>query len=146
MALLGHGDEDTAGVLGVNTDTFRRWRHQKPELELAIWKGMDMADAQVAETLFKCALGYTYEEDYVANYKGDVKVVRVTKYAKPDAEAARKWLAARRRETWGDAQHVETNQTIINVNRYDFSTLSTEELMLAKKLRLQAPAANGDGS
>lgn len=134
MALLGHTEDEMARVIGVSQSEFRRWTQRHPELQLAVWQGRDEADARVAESWFKCATGYPYEEDYVANYKGEVTVVRVQRYSKPDAEAARKWLAARQRQRWGDVQRVESTQTIISVNRYDYSHLTTAELTLAKKL------------
>ena len=137
LALLGATDKQMADVMGIGIDTFDAWKKRKPEFMEALQKGKLEADAKVAQALYHRAIGFEYEEDHVSVFKGDVRVTRVKKVLPPDVTAAVRWLSARQRGLWTDVSKVETVHTNININKFDFQGLTTDELMLVKKLGLK---------
>jgi len=153
LALKGATNRDLAEAFDVSIKTIEFWNRTNPEFRMAVRRGGMLALGQVAESLFRCALGYEYEEDQVITYKGvNVDVVRVKKYAKPNAWAAYKILSLKDREHWHDTATVDITNRNINANiTIDYSDISTEELALMKRIALNvhntaddAPLNSGD--
>lgn len=142
MALLGATNQQIADMMMVDVKTIEYWVRTKPEFAASMRMGKMEADAHVAEALYKAAIGYDYEEDVVSTYKGVQSVVRVTKHMPGNPWAMWKWLTARQRGLWTDVQHVENTQTNINITKFDFKGLSTEELRVMEKLGLKQLAEN----
>lgn len=136
MALLGATNVQIAGMMMVSVKTIEYWTRTKPEFAKAMHEGKMIADAKVAEALYKAATGYDYVEEVVTVYKGEATVTPVTKHQIANPWAMWKWLTARQRGIWADVEPGAKNQTnILNINNVDFSKLSTDELLLLKKLQ-----------
>lgn len=108
-ALLGLTLEKTAELFGISHDTLGRWREQHKEFCVAIEDGGDKADAEVANSLHKRALGYvkTVEQAFKVKKGKDMEVVEIITLKQeeaPDTKAATLWLSNRQRAKWKDRQ------------------------------------------
>jgi hypothetical protein len=136
LALLGATNEQMASFLDISVDNFLRLVRDYKRLRTALRRGRMEADSKVAQALYRRAMGYTCKEAHITSYKGEVTITEVEKHYPPDTTAALRWLGTRQKEVWSDTQRVDITQTNINLMKFDFSGLSTDELMLAKKLGL----------
>ena len=109
LCLLGFTDKQLAAFFGVNESTINRWKDKYPEFCKSIKSGKVVADAQVAESLFKRATGIEVTEVEVRD-DGKKKVKRVTKkHIPPDPTAQIFWLKNRQPEIWRDKPTVENS-------------------------------------
>lgn len=109
LCLLGFTDKQLAVFFGVNESTINRWKQKYPEFCKSIKSGKVIADAQVAESLFKRATGMEVEEVEVRG-DGDNEIKRVTKkHISPDTTAQIFWLKNRQPELWRDKPTVENS-------------------------------------
>ncbi len=70
--LLGCTDEKLAEALKITTETLHRWRETDDEFDYAIKEGREIANANVAKSLYHRACGYNQEEkEYRAEYVKD---------------------------------------------------------------------------
>ncbi len=135
LSLLGLTDDEMAGVIGVDTSTFHRWKIDHPEFRDSINDGKDIADAKVAAKLFHRAMGYEHKAVKIvadAKTKED-HIVEYTERYPPDTTAAIFWLKNRQKAKWRDKTEQDVNQTV--VAKVD-STLSPSDAylqMLGKK-------------
>ena len=90
---------EIAKSLRVNPGTLIKWRRQQPELQAVLDQGMESANAQVENALFKSACGYWVEED-VLSKAGDVK--RIKRWIYPQIVAQIFWLKNRGADRWRD--------------------------------------------
>lgn len=100
-ALLGATDKQLSDFIGVSEKTLNTWKKQNPEFLQSLKNGKQKADAEVAERLYKRAIGYDYKE--VTTDKKGRKVLKTrttTKQVAPDPTAAIFWLKNRQPELW----------------------------------------------
>lgn len=93
-ALLGATDKQLAEFFDVTEKTINNWKHEHVEFLHALKDGKDVADANVAEALYKRATGFTVAD----------------KYYPPDTAAAFIWL--KNRAGWRDKQEIEHSGNI----------------------------------
>lgn len=138
MALCGLTNLQIAHVMDVSPDTITYWtRTNKDGFADMLRKGKEAADMKVAENFYLNCQDRYVEEEEAHLYKGQVIKVKVKKFIQGDKWAQLKWLALRQRGAWTESQKIEIMQTNLNITKIDFSNLSTEELMFAKKIGLQ---------
>ena len=98
LALLGMDDKQIAGFFDISSDTYYRWKKEYPAFSDAIHRGKDIADAEIAHSLFKRARGMVVvSERAMKNKDGEVVVAQMKTELPPDTRAAARWLALRRR-------------------------------------------------
>jgi hypothetical protein len=118
LCKLGATDKELADFFEVAESTIYEWKIKNPEFSEAVKKGKIIADAEVANSFHKRAVGYQYDEvtfeklDNKVNLEitsaGDIKQDDsykkkvVTKEIPPDAGAALNWLKNRQPEKWRD--------------------------------------------
>jgi len=146
MALLGLTDQQMADIIGVDRSAFSAWKVNKPEFLEALSEGKTIADAKVAESLYKCATGYEYEEEAVSSYKGVPQAITVKKYKGPEAWAAYRWLSTRQSDVWKDTTKVDVKNVNFNLTKIDLTGLSFEELALAEKIGIKSLSNGSDGA
>jgi len=102
--LLGATDEELAGFFEVATSTISKWKLDYPEFSEALKAGKALADTDVAERLYRRAMGYTHEAvKIVADAKtGAEHIVPYTEHYPPDTTACIFWLKNRQRAKWRD--------------------------------------------
>lgn len=123
LCLLGAIDREIANFFDVNEATINRWKESEPEFCKSLKKGKIEADVKAAESLYKRALGYEYDEiTYEKNQTGglgikinqtgidEIKAVDcyktkvVTKQIVPDVTAQIFWLKNRQPDKWRDVK------------------------------------------
>ena len=104
LALLGLNDEELAAFFGVHVSTYYRWKKEFPAFHEAVNAGKVIADANVAESLYKRATGefVVVEKMHVNKMTGEATAVKLTQYVPGEASAAMNWLKNRRRQDWQD--------------------------------------------
>lgn len=135
LCLLGATDKEIADFLEIAESTFYEWKVKYPKFSEAVKGGKIIADANVAASFYKRAIGYEYNEltferidSKVAlenMVTGDVieepyKKKVVTKHLPADAGAALNWLKNRQPDKWKDAKNIEI----------DYSKLTDEQLTI----------------
>lgn len=105
LALLGLTNQQIAKAFGCSTATLHKWGKDHPEFLSALNNGKDVADAQVAVSLYQRATGFEHPEEHI-HVRRDGTVIRVptTKKYPPDTTAAIFWLKNRQRKLWRDGE------------------------------------------
>lgn len=112
--LLGATDAELAGFFDVDERTINRWKDDHPEFCQSLTDGKASADGQVAEKLFRRALGYSHQAVKIAvdAKTGESGQVEYTEHYPPDTTAAIFWLKNRQPAKWRDRivqEHVGEN-------------------------------------
>ena len=106
MCLLGATDKELADFFEVSETTINNWKNQHPEFLESINEGKEIADCQVAKSLYQRALGYEHPDTHVSNYQGKITLTELTKYYPPETTAAIFWLKNRQSGKWRDRREV----------------------------------------
>ena len=105
---LGATDLDLAALLRVDVATIYRWRLKHETFCEAIKKGKEIADQEIAKSLYQRAKGYKHQDDKIfCNSAGEVTVQSTTKHYPPDTVAAIFWLCNRQKEMWRNVNRIE---------------------------------------
>ena len=126
LSLLGLTDTQLAQALEISEKTLNTWKQAYPKLLQSLKAGKEIADAEVAGSLYQRACGYEHAEDKIfctndKEGKPQVTRVKTVKRYPPDTAAAIIWLKNRQRANWRERQDVEhslsgrTIQTIADV-------------------------------
>lgn len=118
LCLLGLIDTELAEFFEVDQDTIHEWKKVYPEFSESVKAGKRSADAEVANSFHKRAVGYTFEEvsyekillalDQDSDIKTEVyKKKTVIKEVVPDAGAALNWLKNRQPDKWRDKHEIQ---------------------------------------
>lgn len=156
LALLGATFEQMGNVFRVHERTVRTWVERYPEFKDALQRGKEQADADVANSLFQRAKGYSHPDVHFTTLrdkdgKGEVIATPTTKYYPPDVTACIFWLKNRQSANWRDVYRQEhtgaDGKPITRRLEVDLSKLSDEELALAESagLKLHANKPTGGG-
>jgi len=102
LCLMSCTDEDLARIFEVKRETVDDWYRTKDGFRDAVEAGRDIADANVAHSLYKRACGYSHPDVKIFYDKdtGNVVEVPYTRRYPPDTGAAALWLRARRSAEW----------------------------------------------
>lgn len=88
--ILGANYKEIAAALGIAEQTYYDWRKRYPEIQDMEREGGILAEARVAEALYKRAIGFTHVD--VTRVKdeltGKIKVNKTKRYYPPDVQAA----------------------------------------------------------
>ena len=118
LCLLGATNEELADFFEVHVDTIYEWQKVIPAFSEALRAGKSQADAEVANSLYKRALGYSHPEDdirtvSVGDGMSEIVITPTIKHYPPDTSAAFIWLKNRQPTRWKDKVEVKEE---INVN------------------------------
>jgi len=142
LCLLGATDKELADFFGVTESTLNLWKKEHPEFSESLKNGKEVADANVADRLYKRAMGYEHPEDKIFQYEGEPVIVPTIKHYPPDTTAAIFWLKNRQRGKWRDKQDHEVfgkdGGPIETVSRTAGMT-EEEKIALARELRNLPP-------
>lgn len=124
LCKLGATDKEIADFFDVVESTINLWKLEHPEFSESIKKGKIVADAEIAESLYHRAKGYSHEAVKIFPTGGEVKdkegnitkgplLVPYVEHYPPDTTAAIFWLKNRRGkikqeegQRWADKQEV----------------------------------------
>lgn len=109
IAKLGATNVEIGDILGVSERTIETWTVSNVEFSAALKRGKLLADAEVANSLYRRAVGYSHDAvKIVADAKtGSEHIVPYTEHYPPDTTAGIFWLKNRRRSEWRDKQDHE---------------------------------------
>jgi DNA-binding XRE family transcriptional regulator len=114
LCLLGATDKEIADIIGVTEQTLNNWKERYPELFESIRNGKEIADAEIAKSLYHRAKGYEHPEDkiFYDKDKGPV-IVPTIKHYPPEPLAVAYWLNNRRGRDWRQKQEVEVSGSMV---------------------------------
>lgn len=118
LCLLGHTNADLARHFGCGESSLNRWIATKPTFKAAVISGRDVADAEIAASLYHRAKGYSHPAVKimsVAQGQGMASVVERHDYVEhypPDTAAASLWLRNRQGAKWRDKTDVEHSGSV----------------------------------
>lgn len=107
LCLLGYTDAELASFFGVATDTINEWKVVHPEFSVSIRAGKEVADAEIADSLYNRAKGYSHPEDDIKVVQGEITITPTIKHYPPDTTAASLWLRNRQGGRWRDKTEQE---------------------------------------
>ncbi len=132
LCRLGATDKQIADFFNVSETTITTWKGKYANFLLSLKEGKEISDMEVADSLFKRATGYSYNEvkkEVTEDDNGDEKYKKTTTTVKeviPDTGAAMAWLKNRRPKEWRDRKEIEHSGKM--KHEIDYSSLSDEEL------------------
>lgn len=105
LSKLGLTDKEMAEFFEVAESTFQKWKIDYPEFSESIKSGKLLADANVVQSLYRRACGYSHPEDdirtlSIGNGMSEIVITPTTKHYPPDTTACLAWLHNRQREKW----------------------------------------------
>lgn len=95
LCLLGAVDQELASFFNVKEQTINNWKKDFPEFFESIRNGKDIANANVAASMYQKAIGYSHPEDKIFNNNGEPLIVKTTKHYPPDTQAGSLFLRNR---------------------------------------------------
>ena len=113
LALLGMTDRQMAEFFGVTEQTLNNWKTSAPGFFESLINGRDIADADIAVSLYQRAKGYEHPEDDIrvvslgGNAGSEIVITPTIKRYPPDTGAAALWLSNRQRARWKQKIEVE---------------------------------------
>lgn len=107
LCLLGATDASLADFFNVTETTINNWKNANESFFESIKQGKMIADATVAESLFKRANGYSHPEEKVFNGNDGITTYNTTKHYAPDPTAMIFWLKNRQPAMWREKQEVK---------------------------------------
>ncbi len=102
LALLGATDAQLGDFFGVDERTINRWKQRHPEFCQSLKEGKADADARVAESLYRRALGYTAPAEDIRVIDDTLVRTDTEKHYPPDTTACIFWLKNRQPAMWRD--------------------------------------------
>ncbi|MFZ3017134.1 MAG: hypothetical protein WA056_01605 [Gallionella sp.] len=114
LCLLGATDADLADFFGVGEATINRWKLAHPEFRESIKSGKMDADANVAESLYRAAIGGGTLTDTKEQADADGKVTRTKEVRQVQASVTAMifWLKNRQPDKWRDRIEHQADVTL----------------------------------
>ena len=109
LALLGQTDAQMAEFFGIAESTLHLWKKEHTGFSESILAGKERADADVAESLYRTALGggTVTEVREEPDSEGNIVRKKVIREVPADARAQRYWLGNRHPKLWRDKVVIE---------------------------------------
>lgn len=107
LCKLGATDKDLAEFFEVCEATINNWKIDHPEFLESIKTGKQIADMEVANSLYKRATGYNHASTKFFQYDGKVISQDFTEHYPPDVTAQIFWLKNRKPKEWRDKQEID---------------------------------------
>jgi hypothetical protein len=103
-AMLGASNEELAQLFGVSVSAIQKWLVERPSFARAVRKGRVEADAKVARSMYRAAVGYKHGETRVRrDQKGQIiEKTEIRKEQAPNVNAGVLWLTNRAGSKWRD--------------------------------------------
>lgn len=117
---LGATDREIADFFKVDERTVYRWKHEHEDFCQALKVGKDAADARVASSLYRRALGYSHDAVKIMTVEGKVVHEQYVEHYPPDTTAAIFWLKNRQPREWRDkVEHEHSGGVTVKLGDHD---------------------------
>ena len=126
LCKLGTTDRDLCLLFNISPQTIDNWKKTHPEFFLALMRGKQEADLNVAEAMYRNATGYDYYEEQavklretsyvggkVSNVREYVEIVMVKRHQPADTTAQIFWLKNRRPDLWRDVKRIDSEPEMV---------------------------------
>jgi hypothetical protein len=123
LTQLGATDREVAEFFNVSEQTLNTWKHVHPEFLESLKLGKETADRRVEQSLYRRAVGYSYDAEKIFQYEGKAVRVPYVKHDPPDTTACIFWLKNRQRDLWRD--RVDATAKVVR----DVVTMTDDELI-----------------
>ena len=143
LCRLGATDKDIAEFFEVDERTFHRWKQSHAEFCQSLKEGKALADAEVADRLYRRATGYTHGSVKIMQDKGKPVIVPYRKHYAPDTIACIFWLKNRRPDLWRDRHEVSGPGGGPIQTEAEYRVTSEDEAMLKKIAATREQVARG---
>jgi hypothetical protein len=100
LCRMGATDKELAEFFEITIEVLNAWRKDQPEFADAIVKGRLVADANVADSLYRSAIGYVQDVYDVRVVDDEVVTTVVKKYFPPDPTSMMFYLKNRQPVKW----------------------------------------------
>lgn len=107
FCLLGATDKRLAELFQVSERSIHEWKDAYPEFSQSICEGREIADAEIANSLYHRAKGYSHPEVDVKVIQNQIVMTDLVKHYPPDTTAASLWLRNRQSKHWRDKTEQE---------------------------------------
>lgn len=132
FCLLGATDAEMARFFDVALNTLVKWKKAHPEFKDAIDQGKLLADANVANSLYRRAIGFSHPETDIRVVNGEIVKTEVIKHYPPETLAIIYFLKNRRKVDWRDRQEFE------HTGKIEVSDLTDDQLDAKVKVLAEA--------
>lgn len=113
LCLLGADDKRIANFFNIQESTLNNWKNKYPKFMESLKEGKELADAEIASSLYHRAKGYSCKDTKFATHEGKITDSQeYTKHYPPDTTAAIFWLKNRQKKEWRDKQDVEHSGSV----------------------------------
>ena len=137
LCKLGATDREMAEFFAVSEATLNTWKIIEPDFLEALKRSKAHSDNRVEISLYRRAVGYSYDSVKIFQYEGVPVEVPYVEHVPPDVTAQIFWLKNRRKEQWRDRH----DTTLSNPPGETFRTdLPAPELLGPYYARLEALA------
>jgi hypothetical protein len=113
LCRLGATDPELANFFEVTVSTISKWKIDYPDFSEALKEGKDLADAEVANKLFKRATGYSHKAVKMFNHMGRIISTEYAEHYPPDTTACIFWLKNRQSAKWRDKPEGSTGNASV---------------------------------
>lgn len=121
LARFGMTDAQMAEVFDVSEQTFNAWKKAHPDFLEALKKGKHLSDAEVVQSLYRRAIGYSHPEDDIRTISlpdgggSEIVITPTIKHYPPDTVACIYWLNNRQSANWRNKREAEAVEDIAEV-------------------------------
>jgi len=117
LAQLGIPHQQIAGILEISESTFYEWQGCHAGFKTALKAGMALADANVANSVYRGAVGYSHNHEEIKVIGEEVVRVPTMKHYPPNPHLATFWLKNRQPELWKEKVEIIEKPTIALVDK-----------------------------
>lgn len=148
LCRLGAIDSELAEFFGVSEVTLNSWKKNHREFLKSLKEGKSQADAEVANSLFKRATGFSHLDTKFATHEGKITDAReYTKHYAPDTIACIFWLKNRRPDLWRDKiGHEHTGKDGGPIKQESEFTVTPEDEAVIARIREKREEIEQKGS
>ena len=115
LSLLGATDKEMANFFEVSEQTLNTWKKEHPSFLESLKAGKEEADAKVAQSLYKRALGYSHPDTDIKVVQNEIVQTEIVKHYPPDTTAAIFWLKNRKSDQWREKQEIDLGANSIKI-------------------------------
>ena len=117
LAQLGIPHKQIAEILEISESTFYEWQGRHAGFKTALKAGMALADANVANSVYRGAVGYSHHHEEIKVIGEEVVRVPTMKHYPPNAHLATFWLKNRQPELWKEKVEIVEKPSIALVDK-----------------------------